>query len=77
MNIIEKKGIVTKIIDRETIIVRVINEDETRLIKGDEFYIKELKDIYDDEESESEGIVMVKFNDETNTIIEELNEGDF
>lgn len=77
MNIIEKKGIVTKIIDRETIKVRVINEDETRLIKGDEFYIKELKDIYDDEESESEGIVMVKFNDETNTIIEELNEGDF
>lgn len=77
MNSIEKKGIVTKIIDREKIIVRVINEDETRLIKGDEFYIKELKDIYDDEESESEGIVMVKFNDETNTIIEELNEGDF
>jgi len=77
MNINEKKGIVTQIIDKETIEISPIYEAGERIIKGDEFYIKELKDIFDDEEGESEGIVFVKFNGETNTIIEELNEGDF
>jgi len=77
MNIHEKKGIVTQIIDEETIKVSPIHEDGERIIKGDDFYIKELKDIFDDEQSESEGIVFVKFNGITNTIIEELNEGDF
>ena len=77
MNIDEKKGIVTEIIDKETIIVSVINEDQPRILKGDEFYISGLKDIFENEESESEGIVIVKFNNETNTIIETLEEGDF
>ena len=71
------KGIVTKIVDNETIKVKVINQDETRLLKGDEFYISGLKDIFDDEESESEGIVFVNFNEETNIIIENFDEGDF
>jgi len=71
------KGIVTGIIDNETIKVKVINQDETRLLKGDEFYISGLKDIFDDEESESEGIVFVNFNEETNIIIENFDEGDF
>ena len=77
MNIDEKKGIVTQIIDKETIKVSVIHEDQPRILKGDEFYISELKDIYDDEKGESEGIVFVKFNNETNKIIETLEEGDF
>ncbi len=77
MNINEKKGIVTQIIDKETIKVSPIYEAAERIIKGDEFYIKELKDIFDDEEGESEGIVFVKFNGETNIIIEEISEGDF
>lgn len=70
------KGIVTEIIDKETVKVKVINEDETRLLKGDKFYISGLKDIFEDEESESEGIVIVNFNSETDTIIESLEEGD-
>ena len=77
MNINEKKGVVTQIIDKETIKLSPIYEVGERIIKGDEFYIKELKDIFDNEESESEGIVFVKFNGETNTIIEDLYEGDF
>ena len=76
MNSNEKTGIVTEIIDSETIRVNVINEDRLRILKGDEFYISGLKDIFDDEESESEGIVFVKFNDETSTIIENFDEGD-
>ena len=71
------KGIVTEIIDKETIKVRVIHEDGTRILKGDRFYISGLKDIFDDEESESEGIVFVNFNEETNIIIEDFDEGDF
>ena len=77
MNINEKKGIVIEIIDKETIRVNVINEDQPRILKGDEFYISGLKDIFENEESESEGIVIVKFNNETKTIIETLEEGDF
>ena len=69
-------GIVTEIIDKETIKVSPIHEDEDRVLKGDEFYISGLKDIFDDEESESEGIVFVNFNEETNTIIEDFEEGD-
>ena len=65
-------GIVTEIIDKETIKVSPIHEDEDRVLKGDEFYISGLKDIFDDEESESEGIVFVNFNEETNTIIEDF-----
>jgi len=71
------KGIVTGIIDNETIKVIPIHEDEERLLKGDEFYISGLKDIFDNEESESEGIVFVNFNEETNIIIEDFDEGDF
>ena len=71
------KGIVTEIIDKETIKVIPIHEDdEYRVLKGDEFYIAGLKDIFDDEESESQGIVFVNFNEETNTIIEDFEEGD-
>ena len=77
MDIDGKKGIVTEIIDKETIKVNVINENKPRILKGDEFYISGLKDIFENEESESEGIVIVKFNNETNTIIETLEEGDF
>jgi len=71
------KGIVTKIIDKETIKISPINEDEPRILKGDKFYISGLKDIFDDEESDSEGIVFVNFDDGTNTIIEDFNEEDF
>ena len=77
MNIDERKGIVTQIIDKETIKVRVINEEQTRLVKGDEFYISGLKDIFENEGNESEGIVLVKFNNKTNMIIEAHEEGDF
>ena len=77
MNIDERKGIVTQIIDGETVRVSVINEEQQRIIKGDEFYISGLKDIFENEENESEGIVLVKFNNKTNTIIETYNEGDF
>ena len=70
------KGIVTEIIDNETIKVSPIHEDAVRILKGDEFYISGLKDIFDDEESESEGIVFVNFNEETNVIIESFEEGD-
>ena len=71
------KGIVTEIIDNETIRVSPIHEDEERILKGNKFYISGLKDIFDDEESESEGIVFVNFNEETNIIIEDFDEGDF
>ena len=71
------KGIVTEIIDNETIKVSPIHEEGVRILKGDEFYISGLKDIFDDEESESEGIVFVNFNEETNIIIENFDEGDF
>jgi len=77
MNSNERKGIVTEIIDKETIEVSPIYEAGERIIKGDEFYISGLKDIFEDEEGESEGIVFVKFNIETNTIIENFDEGDF
>jgi hypothetical protein len=77
MNIDERKGIVTQIIDGETIKVNVINEEKQRIVKGDEFYISGLKDIFENEENESEGIVFVKFNNKTNTIIETIEEGDF
>jgi len=77
MNIGERKGIVTQIIDNETIKVKVINEEQPRIVKGNDFYIKELKDIFENEENESEGIVLVKFNNKTNTIIETIEEGDF
>ena len=70
------KGIVTEIIDKETIKVIPIHEEKDRVLKGDEFYISGLKDMFDDEESESEGIVFVNFNEETNTIIEDFEEGD-
>ncbi|WP_298846186.1 hypothetical protein [uncultured Clostridium sp.] len=77
MNIEERKGIVTQIIDKETVKVSVINEEQPRIVKGTDFYIKELKDIFENEENESEGIVLVKFNNKTNTIIETIEEGDF
>ena len=77
MNIEERKGIVTQVIDNETIKVNVINEDQPRIVKGDEFYISGLKDIFENEGNESEGIVLVKFNNKTNTIIETIEEGDF
>jgi len=77
MNIEERKGIVTQVIDNETIKVNVINEDQPRIVKGDEFYISGLKDIFENEGNESEGIVLVKFNNKTNTIIEAHDEGDF
>lgn len=77
MNINERKGIVTQIIDGETIKVRVLHEEQPRILKGDEFYISGLKDIFENEGNESEGIVLVKFNNKTNTIIEAHEEGDF
>jgi len=77
MEIEERKGIVTQIIDNETVKVSVINEEQQRIIKGDEFYISGLKDIFENEGNQSEGIVFVKFNSKTNTIIEAHNEGDF
>ena len=77
MNINERKGIVTQIIDGETIKVRVLHEEQPRILKGDEFYISGLKDIFENEGNESEGIVLVKFNNKTNTIIETHEEGDF
>ena len=77
MNIDERKGIVTQIIDKETVKVSVINEKQPRIVKGTDFYIKELKDLFENEENESEGIVLVKFNNKTNTIIETIEEGDF
>lgn len=77
MNIEERKGIVTQIIDKETVKVSVINEEQPRIVKGDEFYISGLKDIFENEGNESEGIVLVKFNNKTNTIIEAHEEGDF
>jgi hypothetical protein len=77
MNIDEKKGIVTQIIDNETIKISVINEEQPRIVKGDEFYISGLKDIFENEGNESEGIVLVKFNNKTNRIIETHEEGDF
>jgi len=77
MNINERKGIVTQIIDGETIKVRVLHEEQPRILKGDEFYISGLKDIFGNEGNESEGIVLVKFNNKTNTIIEAHEEGDF
>jgi len=73
----KKKGIVTQIIDKETIKVSVINEEQPRIVKGDEFYISGLKDIFENEGNESEGIVLVKFNNKTNRIIETHEEGDF
>ena len=77
MNIDERKGIVTQIIDNETIKVSVLHEEQPRILKGDEFYISGLKDIFENEENESEGIVLIKFNNKTNTIIETHEEGDF
>lgn len=77
MNIDERKGIVTQIIDKETVKVSVINEEQPRIVKGDEFYISGLKDIFENEGNESEGIVLVKFNNKTNRIIEIHEEGDF
>lgn len=77
MNIEERKGIVTQIIDKETVKVSVINEEQPRIVKGDEFYISGLKDIFENEGNESEGIVLVKFNNKTNRIIETHEEGDF
>ena len=77
MNINERKGIVTQIIDGETIKVRVLHEEQPRILKGDEFYISGLKDIFENEGNESDGIVLVKFNNKTNTIIEAHEEGDF
>lgn len=77
MNINERKGIVTQIIDGETIKVSVLHEEQPRILKGDEFYISGLKDIFENEGDESEGIVLVKFNNKTNTIIEAHEEGDF
>lgn len=77
MEIEEGKGIVTQIIDNETVKVSVINEEQQRIVKGDEFYISGLKDIFENEGNQSEGMVFVKFNNKTNTIIEVHNEGDF
>ncbi|CAI3207685.1 hypothetical protein [Clostridium neonatale] len=72
----EKIGIVTEIIDKETIKVKVVNSDEIRKIKGDKFYISDLKEAYTNEHSESEGVVLIKFNNVTNRLIEEYKERD-
>lgn len=65
----DKTGIITEIVDKETIKVKVVNSNEIKEIKGDKFYIAELKESYENEET-----VIVKFKE--NTLIEELKEGD-
>ena len=67
----EITGIVTEIVDLETIKVKVINSDEIKEIKGDKFYISALKESYENDEA-----VIIKFYDSTNRLKEDLNEGD-
>lgn len=67
----EITGILTKIIDSETVNVKVVNSDEIKEIKGNKFYISELKEAYENDE-----VVIIKFNSDTNRLNEELNEGD-
>lgn len=72
----EKLGIITKIVDYETVKVKVFNSKEIKEIKGNKFYISELKEGYENDSEENEGIVIVKFDDDTNRLIEDFNEGD-
>lgn len=65
----DRTGIITEIVDRETVKVKVINSNEIKEIKGDKFYISELAEAYENEET-----VIIKFNG--NTLIEELKERD-
>ncbi|HBJ1645864.1 TPA: hypothetical protein LA462_000317 [Clostridium botulinum] len=71
----EKLGIVTKIVDNETVKVKVINSNKIKEIKGNKFYIAELREAYENTTNESEGIVIIKFNEFTNRLIEESKEG--
>lgn len=65
-------GVLTQVIDKETIKVKIVGSNEDRELKGNKFYVSDLAEAYENEE-----IVLVKFYSDTNIIIDNLKEGDF